>query len=198
MNKYKIIIIFSLMFGIGISSGCRGGRYNITSEKKSSMIIAVKDYGEGYIMKNEDDRFLVVGANAMEEYNQLNAIWITVSKTEEIYNKLELGKGVRFVSDGPTFTSYPGIGGIKITDVIEGEYPGAKSTEMDIIKEALDVIKDISDSNTYLCGVNDIKLSNGLWKITMMKHEIVKDELTYYNIEINDYNKKIEKIIVGE
>lgn len=174
--------------------------YNIRYERESDFIINVNKYdkwAEGYILGIDSDSFLIIGTNINTEYKQLQATRINVPKTQDVYKNLAIGTRVKYVSDGPTFTSYPGLGGIKITAVVPPDFLNAKSLEKDIIKRGLDAIDDISTSKEYLCAINNIEFENGTWILSIVKDYIAaQDDLNYYNIKIQDETQRVEEIVV--
>jgi hypothetical protein len=175
-------------------------KYKIVYDKKSNFSLNVRSYkdtAEGYITGIDRGRFLVVGTNVNTEYNQLNATWIGVPETDEVYKDLSIGTRVYFVSDGPTFTSYPGLGGIKITGIIGTEFPDAKSKERDIVRKGLEAAKDISGSDSTLYCINYSNLENGLWTLFIVQDDIAeKDRISYYKIKIQDGTQNIEETTI--
>lgn len=188
-------------YGSGENIQSKYRDYSIHYNTKAYFPIANINYGDeaqGYIMGIDGQRFLVVGTNISLEYKQLHATWINVSKTDSVYKDLQIGTKVRYVNDGPTFTSYPGQGGIKITGIAEHSYPDVKSKDRDIVNTALDVLKDIDTSGKYyICSINNLGFWNGIWSVNIVKDSMgEKDNLSYYTVRIQDDDKRVLDITI--
>ncbi|MFB6467444.1 YobA family protein [Cytobacillus sp. Hz8] len=130
--RASLITLFSIiLFGCDIKE--KEDKIGSIDERVTNFSI------EGYIMKKQGDRILVVrsqpkdfsSTSGKEEFYE--AIWVS-----DITNEVELGQKVRVWIDGPIMESYPAQAKAdKVIPVIADNQIGADLSEEEVIRKAL-------------------------------------------------------------
>lgn len=195
MKKALIIcLVFTLMIGCSKSSS------NIKYEDVSNFEVIEHKFGPtdssvGYIIATDKEYALIIGMNINKEYKQLQATNVRFSLQDKLNSEVKIGTKVRYISDGPTLTSYPGRGGIKVVDILDSQFKDTKTSEAMAIRTAINKLKELEENYSLYC-INNVEYVNNEWKLNIVTDNVSIDSFEYYKVIVDDETSKVIDIIV--
>ncbi len=130
--------------------------------------------------------------NINKDYKHLQATRVSFSLQDKLNSEVEIGTKVRYISGGPTFTTYPGIGGIKVVDILDSQFKDTKTSEPMAIRTAINKLKELEERSLYC--INYVEYVNKKWKLNIVVDKI-STGLEYYNITLDDETSEVIDII---
>lgn len=193
----KVLVICLCMI---VLNGCASSKNNVTYKDMSQFNVTEHTFGEtqgvyGYVMDFHEKNALIIGMNIDDKHKQLNATYVNVEYQELLNSDTEIGTKVKYINDGLGFSSYPGIGGIKVVKIIEVKSNNASSSEAIVIQKAIKTLRKMRDKDSFsLYCINDSVCKDELWEIKIV--EDISEGFNYYKVYISDDTLNVEEIIV--